>query len=187
MKRILTTIIALVLTIGSAHAASGIFGTGVVLNNKGALTLYELTLTGDSRHTPVNSYPALNSIGWGTTALPSPNLGTFVQGTDKLAFKGGEILTWKNEGSDVTGANIYIKIDSGSFSPAYPLTFNEDNLDGKTGDQRWYTADSTVDLLSGLAAGTHTISVYIDAMSTDGTHVENNGGANFSATFTVVK
>jgi len=186
MKKIIAAIMALVLVTGITYAESGIFGAGIVLNNKGTTTLYELVLTGDSRHAPAGYSPVLNTFGWGNPTSPSPNLGTFVQGTDTLNFKGGELLTWKNGESDVSGANIYYQIDNGSFSPAYALTFNEDSLGGKAGDQRWYNEEFTADLLAGLSGGRHTITLYIDVATTDGTLYENNGGANFSATFTVV-
>lgn len=169
----------------SLNAASGIFGTGVTITNKGTVTLYESTLLGDSRHAPFGSSPALN-----TTGFDSVDLGIFDTTTsDSLVLNGGGILTFKNGTDDVTGASIFYSIDGGSFS-SIALSFNEDNVSGSGGDQRWYIQDSSIDLLSGLSSGAHTISVYFEAPFTfdfgSGTHSENNGGSNFTADFTVV-
>lgn len=187
MKKALLALIALIAASTAANAASGIFGAGVVLDNNGTTTLYELTLLGDSRHAPSGFSPTLNTTGWGTTAAPTPSLGTFdTSNSDTLIFKGGEMLTFKNDGSNITGANIYYKIDSGSYSSAFALGFNEDNVSGNSGDQRWYTEGSSIDLLDGLGNGTYTLSVYLDAGHDGGTHFENNGTGDFGATFTIV-
>ena len=183
MKQIIAAIVASSFVITSAYADSGTFAASVVLDNNGTLTLYELSNLGDSRHNPSGFSPSLDATGWGSTASPTPNIGTFELGTDTLNFKGGGLLTYKNGLSDVFGANIYYKIDGGSFSSAFSLGFNE-NLGG--GDQRWYSEGSSVDLLSGLSVGTHSISVYLDASSSDGTHFANNGGADFAAEFNVI-
>lgn len=181
MKKTALTLITLIAASTAANAASGIFGTGVVINNNGTSTLYEATLLGDARHAPSGFSPTLN-----TTGFDGLDLGTFDTTTDSLVLQGGEMLTFKNSGSDVTGANVYYKIDGGAFSSAIAFGFNEDNVNGSTGDQRWYTEGSSFDLLDGLSNGAHTISVYFDAGSSDGTHFENNGGSDFTANFTVV-
>ena len=189
MKKVSLIIAAASFAIASAStlsAASGIFGASVVLDNNGTTTLYELSLLGDARHNPSGFSPTLNTVGRGSTAAPSPNLGSFDPISDTLDFKGGGALTFKNGGSNVTGANVYYKIDNNAYSSAFSLGFNEDNVGGNTGDQRWYSEGSSIDLLSGLSNGTYTLSVYLDAGSTDGTLFSNNGGADFGATFTVV-
>ena len=184
MKTITVAVLTALLAGSSVFAESGIFGSGVVIDNDGTLTLYETTLLGDSRHNPSGASPALNTAGWGTTASPSPNLGAFDTGAgDTLTFKGGGLLTYKNGLSDVFGANVYYKIDDGSYSSAIFLSHNE-NLGG--GDQRWYSDSSSVDLLAGLDNGTHSISIYFDASSSDGTHFENNGTADFATSFDVI-
>lgn len=181
-------------------ASSGIFGTGVVISlNIGgapALDLFETTLLGDSRQNPANpgdggvslgSPTLVTSGGWSNTGSGGFSLGTFnVVTGDTLTLDGAEVLTFKNGGSDVTGALLGYAID-GSFGTEKGLAFNEDNVNGNTGDQRWYS-DSTADvnLLSGLSVGTHTLTVYYHATTSDGDKFENNGGGNFTASFTVV-
>lgn len=169
----------------SVHAISGIFGTGVVIELNGNVTLYEATLLGDGRHQPSGFGPTLN-----TTGLDGIDLGTFdpSQG-ETLNLRGGGILTFKNDSDDVTGARVNYEVDSNGFAPL-SLTFNEDSVSGISGDQRWYSQSFNIDLLSGLSNGVHTLSVFFDAPFTfdtgSGTHTENNSNNNFVATFTVV-
>jgi hypothetical protein len=179
MKKTLITLITLLTVSVAANADSGIFGTSVVINNNGTTTLYEATLLGDSRHTPTGY------SGTTTSGFTGLNLGTYDTTTsDNLTLNGGGMLTYKNNGSDITGAHLYYKIDNGNYSSAIALGFNE-NLGGG-GDQRWHTQDSSFNLLDGLSNGAHTVSVYFDATHDGGTHYENNGSADFTANFTVV-
>ncbi len=182
MNKLIPTLTS-VLLLGAtlSNAGSGIFGAGVVLDNDGTTTLYEATLLGDARHAPSGFSPTLDSTGFHLL-----NLGTFDTATDTLFFKGGEMLTYKNGVSNVTGSNVYYKIDGNAYSSAISLSFNEDNVNTNAGDQRWYTQGSSFDLLSGLSNGAHTLTVYFDAPSSDGTHFENNGGSDFTANFTVI-
>lgn len=186
MKKSFLALFALAASANSALAISGIFGTGVTITNKGATTLYEATLLGDSRHAPLGASPTLD-----TTGFDSVNLGTFdtTNPGDTLVLNGGGILTFKNGTDDVTGASVTYFID-GILQSSIGLGFNEDNVSGNTGDQRWYNESASINLLSGLSNGAHTISVFFEAPFTfdggGGTHVENNGGANFTADFTVV-
>ncbi len=114
----------------NAYAGAGIFGSdnGLQLNG-GAFTFYENTLQGDGRHNPlvvggVTAGPTLV-----TTGLPG-SLGSFNPFTgDSLLLIGGEALTFKNGGTDVTGAFVNYSIDGGAFS-SISLTFNEDSVNG---------------------------------------------------------
>jgi hypothetical protein len=185
---------------GTGFASSGTFGFGIELDgtgatatNSGVTTLYALDNSGTTRLLPTGSTATLTSswTGASTGAAPTFNLGTFVLGSGStLTLDGGAILTFKNGGSDVTSANLNYRITpgigaSGSFASAINLPFNEDNVSGNTGDQRWATEALTTNLLTGLGAGTYTIDVFGAAPSSDGTHFESNTGANFGATFTV--
>lgn len=178
---LLITTASLFVAASSLHAASGIFGTGVVINNNGTQTLYEATLLGDTRQAPTNFSPTLNSTGFDVV-----NLGSFNTTTgDTLVLQGGSVLTFKNGLSDVTSGSVFYRINGGSFTEI-ALAFDQDNVDGATGDQRWADADETIDMLSGLSNGTHTIAVYFEAGSSDGLQTENFSGDNFTADFTVV-
>ncbi len=173
-----------------AFAAAGIFGSddGLQLNG-GAFTFYENSLQGDNRHDPLVSGGVTGAPTLVTTGLPG-GLGTFDPSMgDSLLLIGGEALTYKNNGTDVTGAFVNYSIDGGAFS-SISLTFNEDNVNGATGDQRWANTDFSIDLLNGQSLGTHTLAFYISA-TTDGVDsdpilYDNNGGLNFNTTFTLI-
>jgi len=142
------------------------------------------------------SYVVLNSAYYdvqASTANPdftNQNLGTFVPGSVPLTLNGSEVKTYKNNGTDITSARINYRVyptgsPSGSFT-AVNLPFAQDLGNG---DQKWATAGETIDLLNGLSDGSYTLEIYYDA-STNGVDASstiygNNGGANYSATFTV--
>lgn len=185
---------------GVSFADSGTFGfgieldgTGALATNNGVLTLYALDNSGTTRLTPTSSTSTLSS-SWtssSTSISPTFNLGTFTQGVDTLTLGGGSMLTFKNSGSDVTGATLEYQIFPSAGSPggftAVNFGFNQDNVAGNTGDQRWATEGLTTNLLASLAPGTYTLDVYGLSPSTDGTHFENGGSVNnFGASFTIV-
>ena len=201
---ILTLAIAsLLVSVAPAFCGSGIFGTGVVISSDmggiSAFNLYETTLLGDSRLAPYNGGP---STGYTLSGVPTlvtaggwdagggPSLGTFTQGVDTMTLNGGELLTYKNGGDNVDAGYVYYSIDGGTFN-SINLAFNYDNVPGGSyGDQRWYTDGAGINLLSGLSAGMHTLSVYfenaIDNGSYHGNEIVNNGGANYNANFAIV-
>ncbi|MBS4063226.1 MAG: SprB repeat-containing protein, partial [Chitinophagaceae bacterium] len=145
-----------------------------------------------------NEYYAGGINSQGATALNGLNLGSFCP-TATLILNGGEVLTFKNSGSNVTGANIFYRVyptgsPSGSFIqidlPFYCEYFNNPIACPGTngsGDQKWTRFAHNVNLLTGLTAGNYTLEVYWNATtSTDGTHFDSNFGNNFKATFTVL-
>ncbi|MGZ5021294.1 MAG: PEP-CTERM sorting domain-containing protein [Chthoniobacterales bacterium] len=143
------------------------------------------------------------------TALPDYQgafLGTFDPAT-QLLLLGGQEKSFKNNGTDVTGHflgwRVYSGAPSGSFANiGYPFQWNSGdpgapgNL-GNVGDQQWGTdvegangTNAAVNILTGLAPGTYTLEVFsfINTNSVDAPAqiFNNNGGANYTATFTVV-
>jgi hypothetical protein len=189
--------LATVISLGasSLFAQSGTFGSGVELNANGAgNTLYALDNGGTTRLTPVGSTATLDQTSWanGSEAAPVLNLGTFNPGAGQsLTLNGGSLLTFKTGNSDVTAAFLDYRVfltgggPSGSFTEI-SLPFNEDNVNGTTGDQRWADESQTANLLSGLTPGNYTLGVFLRENSTDGGAFSSNGGANYGATFTVV-
>jgi hypothetical protein len=194
-------------SIYSASASSGIFGTGVAISSditgSSTFKLYETTLLGDGRLAPntggggsslgaptlVNTDNGSGTSTWATGGAgqptTGPSLGTFAQGVDTLTLNGGEDLTYKNSGTDVTGAQVFYRIDSGTFTQIN-LAFNQDNVNGNGGDQRWYTDGANVNLLTGLGAGTHTLSVYFrDNNTADVNDYVSNSSFNYNAIFVV--
>ena len=199
---------ASVFTVCSApvFASGGIYGTGLVLTSgtggyTPSTTLYEALLGGGGDYGPdyssapgntpatltINTYDTSGDLAAGTVNLGTFNLAT----SDSLTLDGGEVLTYKNGSDNFTGANLFYTIDNGSFTTA-PLAFNQDDLASSAGsdNQRWYTDTDAVNLLSGLSNGTYTLDVYYNATDNygSGTYVpvDNNGGPNYNATFTVV-
>ena len=187
---------------------SGIFGTGVAISSdiggSSTFNLYEITALGSPLLSP--AVPGLGGVSlgapsqvntdngsgistWATGNIgqPStgPSLGTFTQGVDTLTLNGGEVLTYKGGGGNVTAAYVEYKIDGGAFIN-YSLAFNQDNI-SSPGDQRWYSDGEGVNLLNGLSLGTHTLSVYFYDDNYPNTHdYVSNGAFNYSATITVV-
>jgi len=187
--------------------SSGIFGTGIAITSDiggtSTFNLYEITLLNDSRLAPntsgggsslgaptlVNTSNGSGTSTWATGASGQPtigpSLGTYTPGVDTLTLNGGELLTWKNGGADVTGTQVFYQVDGGLFNQIN-LAFNQDNVNGNGGDQRWYTDGANVNLLNGLSAGTHTVTVYFrDNNTVDGNDYVGNSGFNYSAIFTV--
>jgi hypothetical protein len=156
------------------HAGAGLFDSYVIVNTD-SVTYYDVGA--------VTVNPDFQGA----------NLGSFDATTDNLQL-GGQTKTYKDNGSDVTGANLQYRIwqvtESGTFdSIAYSFKFNT----GTNSDQEWGTEanpDYTSNILTGLIAGTYTLEVY-SQISTNNTNIDpativsNNGGANFEATFTV--
>ena len=160
----------------SAQATTGVYGGYIVLDiNGGGDTFYELENPNDNT----------------TPSFGGTNLGTFDPDVNSLFFSGGEALTFKNSGGDVTGASIYYRVyptgnPSGSFlGTNLPFAANIGGTAGNE-DQRWQSLAPNDNLLFGLAPGTYTLETYVDATTNEGTRFLNNGGSNYQASFTVV-
>lgn len=192
MKKQITLIaIAFAASATVSFGATGVFGSYVGINaNGGGNTFYGA------------QQPGSNFL----TAFHGLNLGTFnnVNG-DTLVLSGGELLTFKNSGGDVTGAEIQWRVNqitapssTGTFVAislgfTANATFNDaaNNTFSTPGDQKWAEIASTPNVLTGLS-GTianpiqYELEVFFKATTNEGDHFSNNGGSNYKATFTVV-
>lgn len=124
-------------------------------------------------------------------------LGTFLN-TDTLQL-GGQGKSYKNNFTDVTGMLLSYRLYSGAPSGSFQsLNYAFQSNLVAPGDQQWGTdvagangtAFFTSNLLTGLANGTYTLELY-SSITTNGvneasTVFNNNGGNNFTATFTVI-
>lgn len=144
-----------------------------------------------------NSYFGATHAGSNQLAgLHGHNFGTFSSG-DSLLLSGGELLTWKNGGGDVTGASIGYNVHEASSSPG---TFSEISLGWSNngpftnaagssfsnyGDQKWAQIASTPDLLSGLAPGDYKLEVYFKATSNEGDRYDSRNSENYVASFAI--
>lgn len=174
MKKIAPLLLGLALFATSALADTGIFGGYIVLSlNGGSSNFYKLENAAD------NTTPPFSGVYFG---MFDPSAGqTFV-------LTGGEADTYKNGGSNVTGADVAYRIyptgsPSGSFT-SLNLPYNSELAN--PGDQKWQTLSATTDLLAGLANGNYTLEVYVHSTTNEGDRYLNNNGPNYTATFSVV-
>jgi len=154
----------------NSQAGSGIFQTYIVFDwNSGGNAFYAGGLNADA------------SASYDEFAFGTPT---------SLTLNGGEVKTYKNSGSNVSGAAIFYRVyTAGSPSGAFTsinLPFDS-NIGGAPfeEDQKWKEEFAGVDVLSGLSAGNYTLEVYWEAYSTDGTHFDTDFGNNFQGHFTV--
>ncbi len=162
----------------SGYGSAGMFDQFVIVN------------TGSSTYFDIGAVT-------GNPDFQGTNLGDFTSGGSLLL--GGQGKSYKNGTSDVTGMALYYRVWQGSPGGAFtPLNYAfQINIGG--GDQQWgsdvaganSTAFFTGNLLTGLSAGGYSLEVY-SQISTNGQDgalnptVNNNGGNNFIASFSVV-
>ena len=188
-------------TLGSASifASAGIYGTALVVSGSTALDglstiLYEANLGGGLDYAPQSptqsniTYDSSGDLAAGTVSLGTYNIAT----GDTLTLDGGEVLTYKSGSDNFTNADLYYSLNGGSSFTDLGLAFNQDGVNYANSDdhQRWYTDNANVNLLNGLQNGTYYLTVYLQATDNygSGTYVpvDNNGGGNYTASFTVV-
>jgi len=181
-KLVLATIISTFgLFVGQSQAATGVFGSYVAIDPDGPGGV-GFTFYGAQQPGP-NFLTAFNGL----------NLGSFYVG-DIAQIAGGELLTFKNGGGDVTGAELQWRVNPGGSFAAVNLgftanaTFNDaaGNTFSTSGDQKWAQIASTPNFLSGLTPGSYTLEVFFRAFTNEGDRYSNNGGSNFIADFEVL-
>ena len=160
-------VVSLFFVMGSvAHAASGIWGTFVVINANGGGNVYY------EANDPCNNCPLYQGHNFGEV--------------ENLVLNGGEVKTWKNSGSNVTGAAMFYRIYmQGSPNGAFTSVSLPFHADLGNGDQSWQTSSAGIDLLVNLDPGTYVLEIYFEAYSTDGIHYDSRSGQNYQAFFTV--
>lgn len=185
MKKLFFTL-ALASLVQVASAGSGIWGSFAQFTvNGGGAQWFDMGYA--------SALADFNSYNFGTFDLSLGNT---------LVLSGGEINTYKNGADDITGANLYWRVWSGTpggsfttdalgFTADQPFNNAAGDATANAGDQKWAQLASTPDVLQGLTPGSYTLEIYYDApFSISGVpqtpHYANNGGANFQATFQVV-
>jgi hypothetical protein len=155
---------------GNTYAASGIFESYGIVKINASTSYYDMqAATGN---------PDFQGASFGSFDTSVGNTLTLV---------GGEIKTFKNGLSNVTGAFFDYRVFKVGNTPGSFIEFSlpfDSNIGG--GDQKWDNTGENVNLLTGLSNGNYTLEVFARATSSDGTHFSNNGGANFKASFTVI-
>ncbi|WP_298370656.1 alpha-amylase family glycosyl hydrolase [uncultured Lutibacter sp.] len=167
MKKQLLLVVSFLLLTNITFADSGIFESYIILNN-GSNQYYDAQAT------------------TGNLDFNGANLGNFTYGSSYI-LNGGEVKTYKNGLSNVTGAFLYYRIYETGSTPT--SSFNGINLpfdsDLGGGDQKWSNTAANINILNGLIPGDYSIEIYLQATSSDGDHYSNNGGSNYKATFKV--
>ncbi|MEM7146220.1 MAG: PEP-CTERM sorting domain-containing protein [Verrucomicrobiota bacterium] len=172
--------VSLTLMASTSFGAVGFFGTGggfTILNLNGAGNVF---------------YSSDGSLDTGLNpALPGADLGTFNLFTDTLVLDGGESQTFKNDNApnppnDVTGGDLNYSVAASGGSHSFsainlPFSANLPN----PGDQRWQETGQAINLLAGLTPGNYELQVFHRGTSNGGDFFLNNGGNNYTATFTV--
>lgn len=174
LGRLLLATVAVVGMSSLAHAATGFFGNIYIVAGNGTNTFYQASGTPDGFN------PQLSS-GWGTL-----NQG------DAFQIKGFEINTWNDNGSSVTHMNLIWSVDNFVTSNQLTLT-PETSVSGN--DKLWQMTTGTQSLLTNngrgaLSNGSYTFQAYFEgytnAVNTAGNIFNPGGGANYSASFSVV-
>ncbi len=157
---------------GNATAASFIFESYGIIKINASTSYYDMQATSGN--------PDLQGASFGNL---NPSVG------NTLTLVGGEIKTFKDGGSDVTGAFFDYRVFKVGDTPGSFIEFGlpfDSNISGT--DQKWDKTDQNANLLTGLSNGNYTLEVFARATATGPTqtHFSNNGGANYKASFTVV-
>lgn len=118
------------------------------------------------------------------------NFGSFNQNTSFI-LSGGELKTWKNGSSDVTGAFMYYRIyeqgaTAGNFIEIQ-LPWMANDIDGNANNQRWATNEANINILNGLSPGNYYLEIYFKATTNEGDRWSNNNSANYKASFSVTE
>lgn len=161
----------------TAAASSGIFKGYVVVDTGGGNVFYNLS-----------GGVGTNFNGLALVPNGSPAGTSFDAASGTLVLNGFELNTFKNSGSNVTGAfGDYRLYKSGATPPAFTEASVPFNSDLGGGDQKWLSTGQNTNILAGPldANSTYKIEVYEKASSTDGDLFLSNGGSNYTATFTV--
>lgn len=179
MKRILILACASLIS-GSAFGAAGMFDQFVIVN------------TGSNEYFDIGATTS-------NTDFQGASLGSFNPGGGSTLSLGGQGKSFKNNFTDVTGMQLFYRIWQGAASGSFNSLAYAFQLNLVTpGDQQWGTdvagsngsAFYTSNLLAGLPNGSYSLEIFTRITTNgvnEGTEVfNNNGGSNFTASFTVI-
>src|SRR4051812_26434419 len=161
----------------AVRAGSGIFNSFVVVDKGSGNVFYDL---GSSTGNP----------DWQGTNLGAFFAGGSSDGGAALTLNGGELQTFQNNNDDIQHAYINYRLSGGGFTE-FEILFNSTfpNFGNNPGDKKWQTTGQGIKILNGLAPGTYNFDVYGRAHGVNnGFNFDlfaNNGGKNYTATFTV--
>jgi hypothetical protein len=150
---------------------TGIFQSYLVLNiNSTGNTFYDLQAD--------TSNPDFNNA----------SLGTF-DFSNTLILNGAQIKTFKCDGGNVTGGNLFYRVylnetTPPAFNGPVTLGFASNDPGGCGGDQTWQKLDFNTNLIQDLTvSGTYVLEVFTSAPGFPFEVFSSNGGANYKAFF----
>jgi hypothetical protein len=176
----LTLLLSVALTAAS-HAATGVFGSYAQI------------------FTTTSTVYVAQSYGGSNPAFEGADLGIFSL-TDNLEITNASLMTFKNGGGNVTGAEMQYRVYEVGNTPGTFTTIslnfgsNAPSTDlggvnfGGGGDQEWRgLVGGPIDLLSGITeTGDYEVEIFYRAFTNEGNRLSDAGGNNFTAQFTVV-
>lgn len=198
--RLLATIAAGFLATSACAQQAGIYQSYIVTAQDG--TINSSTSYGTSGNSNIGSNLSNGAAGTlGTTEAGSPDLGVYNIFFNTLTLN-GQVLTFESGGADATGASMSYRIyptgsPGGAFTPVIlGITSNAPFTDvggtnySTAGDQLWANG-VPVNLLtasgfSGVGSQQYTLEVFFSASTSLGGRVNDAGGNNYYARFTVV-
>ncbi len=140
----------------------------------------------------INGTNTVYDMNAATTApnFEGANLGTYLIGSNSLILRGALQRTSKCAGGTVTASRLRWRVwltasgPSGTFA-TINLTTVSSEPGGCGGNQSWQATDGAFDLAANLLPGNYTLEAFTEADGTPSNLVDNNGGANYKATFTI--
>lgn len=164
----LTLVVFLLASTNDCRADAGIFSSYVIL---------DVNATGNQYRYGIQNGDNVNS------AFQGSNFGS----VNSIFLKGGQLKSFKNSGANVTGANIAYRVYKVGSTPGTFATLGFDFGENyaTAGDQRWEKNNYNINLANGLPSGTYTIEAYFYINTSIGDKFDNNGGANYKATFSI--
>ncbi|GEM_PF-4887453 len=130
-----------------------------------------------------NTYRAGGVNADGAQSFQGASLGT---AQTSIYLNGGEVKTYKSDGSDVTAAHMFYRLYQQGITPGdfiqVDLPFGSDLGNG---NQKWTRTDAAINIASGLGPGTYVLEVYWRIDGSFGFAFDSNGAQNYKATYTV--
>ena len=168
-KHLLNILLVLFISTTAVLADSGIFQTYAIVNSGLGNIYFAGGANADGGGT------SFNGAGFGTPA--------------SLTLNGGEIKSYKNGGSNVTGAFLYYRVykQTDPASSFIELNLPYDSDIGTGGDQKWDETAAAIDVLALATAGNgdYFLEVYWKIATSVGDRYDSNNGANYKASFSV--
>ncbi|MCX6969856.1 MAG: PEP-CTERM sorting domain-containing protein [Verrucomicrobia bacterium] len=186
-KQIAAIAICVIALTTASQAATGFFSyLYVVTNLNGAGNVFNQVRTGTTPGTGAASGYNLAADGVNPQFL---SFGT-LNSSSNLTLKGFEYKTFNDNSSNVTHANLYYRIYSGTPSGSFTQIQTDTPLSVSGNNKTWQVTNGSTNLLSGLSNGNYTMEIYTESY-TNGVNTAGNifgfvSGTNPTATFTVV-